>query len=201
MRKIDKKLPIQSFVDFVRTKNPLNWKDCDGNVKKETKEFILLEEQNLLCGYTEIFINNEDCHIDHYVKRDINNNLCYNWDNLIVAVNDDDFGAKHKDGRNGVKNIRDYTQIFNPIVDRTQDFFYYTTDGKIHPTNNLNKAKALKTIEIFNLNHSSLKTRRKNLMLLINSLKQGNRANADIIIDIENQGFTSFAEYALSTYF
>lgn len=203
MKKIDKTLPLQSFTDFVIRNNPIVWSDCDSQIKRKAKEFILLEEQFLLCGYTEIYIDNEDCHIDHYVKRALNNNLCYDWNNLVVAVNDDDYGAKYKDGGNGVKNLADYNLIFNPVNDRTQDFFRYTTDGKIHPADNLNQAdfnKAEKTIIIFNLNHNSLKTRRKDLILTMNALKEGGTENQDLSVILEEQGFPSFVICMIENY-
>lgn len=140
MRKIDKLHPIQSFIDFVKRENPTTWDEFDNVVRRETKEFMLLEEQFLLCGYTELYIDDNYCHMDHYIKRSLDNSQCYVWNNLIVAVNDDDFGAKFKDGANGIKNLSDYNYIFNPVNDRIQDFFRYTTDGKIHPIENLSES-------------------------------------------------------------
>lgn len=204
MRKIDKYPPIQTFVDFVRNNTPITWKDCESSVKRATTEFILLEEQFLLCGYTEIYIDSTDCHIDHYIKRDLDNRLCFDWNNLIVAVNDDDYGAKHKDGKSGIKNLIEYSLIFNPVIDRTQDFFRYTTDGKIHPAENLNQVnfnKAEKTILIFNLNHNSLKSRRQGVISMIQLLKDGGRTNEDLFVDLESIGFKSMFEYVIPKYF
>jgi hypothetical protein len=121
-----------------------------------------------------------------------------------VSDNDDDYGAKHKDGRFGIKSLGEYNLIFNPVNDRTQDFFRYTTDGKIHPAENLRQVdfdKAEKTIAIFNLNHNSLKRRRQGLIYTIQYLKDGGRTNEEVAIDLENQGFTSTVEYAIAYYF
>jgi uncharacterized protein (TIGR02646 family) len=203
MRKIDKIGRLQSFADFLKKNKPVFWKELDGQVRKDTREFILLEEQFLLCGYTEFYIDNEDCHIDHYVKRDLDNRLCYDWNNLIVAVNDDEYGAKYKDGGNGVKNLADYNLIFNPVNDTTQNFFRYTTDGKIHPADNLSQSdlnKAQKTINIFNLNHNSLKMRRKDLMLTMGALKKGGTEIQDLPGILDGHGFPSFITCMIENY-
>lgn len=204
MRKIDKLNPIQQFIDFLKNVNPTTWDEFDNDIRRETKDFILLEEQNLLCGYTELYIDDNYCHIDHYIKRSLDNKKCYAWNNFIVAVNDDDFGAKYKDGPNGIKSLLEYSLIFNPVIDRAQDFFRYTTDGKIHPLENLsenNFKKAENTISIFNLNHTTLISKRHGLFYAIQSLKDGGRMNEEILVDIEMLGFKSMAEYAVVKYF
>lgn len=57
----------------------------------------LLKEQNNLCGYTELPLNNK--HIDHHHKRVLYPEKCFCRDNLIMATLDDDFGARYKDKR------------------------------------------------------------------------------------------------------
>lgn len=205
MKKINKLPAPFVFTEFVRLENPVNWSDCDGEVKRQSKEHMLLNEQNILCGYTEIYIDNEDCHIDHYIKRSFDNRLCYVWDNLIVAVNDEDFGAKYKDnGANNVKSSADYNNIFNPVNDITQNFFKFSLDGEINSKDDLdaiNFSKAKKTIEVFNLNHDSLKERRKSLALTIKNLKDGGLSNEVIKSCMESIGFHSCTSYILENYF
>lgn len=206
MRKINKSLPTPAFFsDFVKRDKPKEWKDCESEVKKQSKEYMLLYEQSFLCGYTEIYIDNEDIHIDHYIKRSIDNRLCFEWDNLIVAVNDEDFGAKCKDnGTNNVKTIADYNNIFNPVIDATEIFFEFSLDGQIDSKKGLehiNSSKACKTIEVFNLNHSSLKDRRRNLAILIKNFKDGGITNEEIKLYTEEIGFHTCATYLLDNYF
>ncbi|GJQ06326.1 hypothetical protein CAPN010_04840 [Capnocytophaga cynodegmi] len=200
MRKINKASPPSSFTDFVREKSPINWSCCPSNVKQEAREQMILE-QDFLCGYTEIYIDENDCHIDHYIKRDINNSLCYDWNNLIVAVNDNDFGAKHKDsGGNRVKSLADYSNLLNPVTDNTQAFFKYTLDGTINIADNLSnndKTKAQHTIEVFNLNHSSLKKRRKEIAHMIVSLRKGGLSDQEVLNTLKTSGFRSFVEFVL----
>ncbi|MFY7843724.1 retron system putative HNH endonuclease [Chryseobacterium gambrini] len=204
MKKINKRDPPKVFSDFVRTKRPTNWKDCESDVKEEAKEFMLLEEQDLLCGYTEIYIDNEDCHIDHYVKRSLDNRLCYNWNNLIVAVNDEDFGAKHKDnGENNIKSLAQYNDILNPVNDDGNDYFQYSLNGEINPIETLNPKdvdKSDNTINIFNLNHNSLKTRRADLGKIIINLRNGGLKDDEILGCLGKSGFYSFTNYVLQNY-
>lgn len=44
----------------------------------------------------------------------------------------------------------------------------------------INSSKAGKTIEVFNLNHSSLKDRRRNLTIMIKNFKDGGISNEEI---------------------
>ena len=205
MKKIDKTDPPKSFVDFVKKKKPVHWCDCDSLIKSEAKEFMLLNEQDLLCGYTEIYIDNDDNHIDHYVKRSIDNGLCYDWNNLIVSVNDDDFGAKYKDnGENGVKVKSDYLKLLNPVKENCEVFFKYSFDGKIDALDDLNKndkEKAIRTIEAFNLNHESLKSRRKEIPNLIQCFIEGGESVVDIPKYLDNYGFTTCVNYFITNFF
>ncbi|MCW2465063.1 retron system putative HNH endonuclease [Elizabethkingia anophelis] len=204
MKKINKQNPPKEFTDFVKNKKPSVWNDCDGDVKKVAKEYILLEEQDILCGYTEIYIDNEDCHIDHYVKRSLDNKKCYDWNNLIVAVNDEDFGAKHKDnGPSNIKSLAEYNNILNPIIDNGDDYFEYSLDGKIDPISSLQGnalTKSDRTIEVFNLNHNSLKSRRSDLSKLIIDMRSGGLDDDAIKLALEKSGFYSYTNYVLKNY-
>ena len=103
MRRINKSGTIESFVRRVKNKKskPVNWKDFHSkhqNVFNETRSYICEIEQNKLCGYTEMLIDNiTNSHIDHYKKKDIFHELEFEWSNFIVALNDDNFGARYKD--------------------------------------------------------------------------------------------------------
>lgn len=57
MRKINKTEPIASFQRFVHANPTANWTsfhDLAKDVYIETRDHILLEEQDCLCGYTEL---------------------------------------------------------------------------------------------------------------------------------------------------
>jgi uncharacterized protein (TIGR02646 family) len=179
MRKIDKTKPIGPFQRFVRTNPTANWRDFHELAKDvyfETREHILLEEQNCLCGYTELPIEEvNDCHLDHYVKRDFAPNRTFDWNNLIASCNDDDFGAKYKDNTSKIR-VADYTSIFNPVEDDVQQYFYYNEFGEIEALPDLEpilKDKVAKTVAVFNLEHPSLVERRKRIIEDIKNCSDG----------------------------
>ena len=136
MRKINKGDPIPGFNGSTFGKRCNNWVDFHKNHKDEYEESrlqILIEEQNQLCGYTEVYINDlTDCHIDHYRKKGMFPQLTFNWNNLIVATKDSSFGANYKDSKYKIKKY-EYQNIFNPIEDNVELFFDYTSWGEITP--------------------------------------------------------------------
>ncbi|REA63442.1 TIGR02646 family protein [Dyadobacter luteus] len=176
MRKIDKQASLKCFDGF-KEKNPsANWSDFSAknssgySAYQETKLFILTEEQECLCGYTELVIDDErNCHLDHYRQKagHMFPEQTFYWDNLVAACNDEDFGAKFKDNKSGIKKS-DYAEFFNPVMDAVQDYFYYNEIGEIEPHPTLSdpvlQAKVQKTIEVFNLQDKSLVNRRKTVI-------------------------------------
>lgn len=198
MRKIHKQAPIQNYSDFVKKQKPKNWDDFHSlgqEVFEETRSTILTVEQFRLCGYTERPINNEKkSHIDHYRKRALFPKLTFDWNNFIVATIDEDFGAKYKDNKYKITK-EEYDQIFNPVVDNVQDYFEYTTWGEIKSKEILSdslKAKALKTIEVFNLKHVSLTIERRNLIKIISCYSD--LSKEEKIQSLKNNGFLSLLE-------
>ncbi len=195
MRKINKQTPIAGFNGNKYGNSCSNWDDFHKNHKEvyeETRLKILTDEQEYLDGYTELYINElEDSHIDHYKKKSIFPQLTFDWNNLIVATKDSDFGANYKDSKYQIKQ-NEYSLIFNPVVDNVEEYFYYSQLGEVEPKCGIsqeNKAKVNKTIEVFNLNHSSLVKRRKNLMKLLESYKNSNLNKNDILSALETTGF------------
>jgi uncharacterized protein (TIGR02646 family) len=197
MRKINKQTPLENF-NGDRYKDCSDWSCFHDKYKdryEEARLTILIDEQKCLCGYTEIYIDNEkNGHIDHFVKRSINQNLTFDWNNLIVATKDDDFGANFKDNKYNSNGIQEseYNEIFNPVNDDVK--FKYTEWGEIITE----EEKVRKTVEVFNLNHESLKRRRKNLITTIIALKQENSLSSEEIKNkLDTLGFSSVIEYLL----
>ena len=201
MRKINKRTPIPGFNGNNFNNSCNNWSDFHEDHKdifEESRSVILTDEQNQLCGYTEIYINDlKDCHIDHYKKKSMFPELTFEWNNLIVATKDSNFGANYKDNKSGIQK-NNYGNIFNPVIDNVENYFDYTTWGEVTPKTAISEVenqKAIKTIEVFNLNHNSLKDRRKNLISMIGSY--GEIAKIDILAALDKSGFKSVINQTL----
>lgn len=206
MRKINKGTPPESFISLLASrKKPANWDEFhkkNKDIFHECRENILLFEQDCLCGYTELPIQEiTDTHIDHYVKKSINPTYCFDWNNFIVATKDNSFGACFKD-TNHCKCMSDYLAILNPVTDDCCSYFEYNSFGKIKARNGLDKKdkeKAEKTIEVFNLNHESLEERRQDIIIQFNSYLKGGLPPKEIQKALSSNGFRSVLEYELTT--
>lgn len=194
MRHIKKNEAAPKFFNFVKKKTPKLWGELhqqDKDIYREACE-ALLQEQHNMCGYTEVYFrDNIKGNIDHYVKRGIDNRKTFEWNNLIYATIDSTFGASYKDK---VIKKEDYKHVFNPITDYPENYFEYSTLGEVYPKScidNSHRAKAEKTIEIFNLNDNKLCNQRKSIAIAIYKLKKGNLTNENIIDYLGDVGFDS----------
>lgn len=140
MRKINKETPLKQFTEFVKKNKPSKWDDLPPDLRLEMKMNMLVLEQDCLCGYSEIPLNEESSssHIDHFVKREHDNKKTFDWDNMIVSTVDEDFGGKYKDNTYKIQK-NDYSQIFNPVIDDMAQYIEYGGDGSIIPKQNLDK--------------------------------------------------------------
>ncbi|MDR1181186.1 MAG: TIGR02646 family protein [Bacteroidales bacterium] len=203
MRKINKNVAPQRFSDMCLKNKPANWDEFHRNhqeIYNDCRETLLINEQDCLCGYTELPIKNStDTHIDHYRKKSLFPELCFEWNNFIASTNSDDFGARYKDNKYcSLKS--DYQTILNPITDDCVTYFEYNSFGYIKPQNGLNetdKEKAEKTIEVFNLNHNSLKSRRQVVIQFIKSHLSGDLPAVEIEKALSSGGFKSVVEQEL----
>lgn len=173
MRKINKQLPISGFEEFVLKNHPTDWKQLPAQIRADSRFSILCKEQDCLCGYSEIILEEGESHIDHYFKRELFPKKTFDWNNLIVSTIDEDFGGKYKDNTYKIK-AEEYQEIFNPVCDDMSQFIGYLGNGKMVPLDGLsidivNKVK--KTIDVFNLNCQSLRIRRRDLILLLDGCK------------------------------
>ncbi len=66
MRKIDKKEP-DFYKEIIRKYKPEKWNDIHN--KADIRFYMLSDEQNFQCAYTELRIEPETSHIDHYIKQ------------------------------------------------------------------------------------------------------------------------------------
>lgn len=199
------KTPYPEFMDFVRQNNPQNWDALDGTVRTNTRKYILEEEQGNQCAYTELPLEftKYNSHIEHLKRKDsaFFPKLTFEWTNLFVSCNFDDFGGKYKDNvylRGKTKD--DNELIINPALENPAVFFELKSWGEITLKPNLSamaKIKAEETIKAFNLNQNSLKERRKEMIQSVNDYKNGG-LNSDMIIEyLSGSGFKSVIEYEL----
>lgn len=202
MRQLKKGLPLQAYSNCIQNNKPANWDKFSHDhreISQDVRLHILCEEQDSLCGYTELPINDPyDCHIDHHRKRSQFQGLTFDWENFIVATMDDDFGARYKDLRCGIKKA-DYGSLLNPVTDKAETYFEYTLTGDIVPKHDLNahdKAFAHKTIEVFNLKHKTLNNRR---LTIIQQMLSYADLPDDVVLDcFKASGFKSLVEQLLS---
>jgi uncharacterized protein (TIGR02646 family) len=196
MQRIVKTEPNFSFSNFVHRNNPQNWDQLPVDIKNESKEYILNTEQNGLSGYTEKPLKS-DTHIDHYIKKDLNPKLTFDWNNLIIDEKNDHYGARFKDTH--IHYLNQYTTILNPVTDDVQLLFYYSQTGRIDPhqdLTDLERVKAKNTIDIFNLNHPDLVNKRKGLLKNIQDFQ--NQIENEIIFEyLSKLGFHSLIKQEL----
>lgn len=200
MRKINK-IPCPKFVNHL-SRNKLNkfniWNKLDLNIKQKTRDYILKEEQKGLSAYTEKRIEkSKKLHIDHFHKRDLYPQQTFDWDNLLVDEKEKPYGADAKD-----KKILkcDYKWVINPVVDDPHQYFEYSANGEIIPKIGLGKyekKRAEKTIEIFNLNHSSLVDYRKTQYKHIHDYLDAGLPKQDILSELAEAPFLSLTEFLL----
>ena len=201
MRRINKGVPFDDFVKYLDKHKPSKWEELNGELRYNMRLHILLYEQDCLCGYSEIPLDaeNTSSHIDHFVKRDYDHSKIFDWDNLVVSAIDEDYGGKYKDNTYKIKQ-NEYAQIFNPTKDDMSQYIEYLRDGRIAPRDGIQDAindKILKTIEVFNLNCRSLKNRRKQLLIELDSCS--GLPKEELKHTFEKNGFISLINWFIGT--
>lgn len=202
MKHIQKSVEPHSLTAFKR-QNPTEWKSIHEMANKHVYEDCLSQcvvDQNNLCGYTEMCLDQGLVHIDHYIKRDIDSRLTFCWENMIAAVKDYRYGADWKDNHISHADYdstnKRYRGILNPIVDSFLYRFQYATDGSIEPFDEQDE-KAKDTILMFNLNEDSLKGRRREAMESARLMVKGGMTEQDVMEYLAPSGFVSAVQYEL----
>ena len=148
MKHIHKLNAPEFFTDFVKKEKPKEWADT-APIRPQLREYILEHEQQGCCAYTEIRISGDKaCHIDHYHTRNLFPDETFNYDNLLVSCNAENYGAKYKDKQ--VKGKADYDKLLNPATDVPSDYLEYTFMGEMLAIGG--NERGAHTIEYFNLN-------------------------------------------------
>ena len=202
MRKIGKSPEPESLTKFKESNKGNDWSLIHTDQNKHVYNDCLLQckvDQNNLCGYTEVKFESV-VHIDHFVKRDIDPSLTFDWQNMIAAVHDSRFGADFKDSIVNVdyydKQRHKYKVVLNPVADALKNRFRYSTNGEIEPVSD-SDYEAGETIRVFNLNDSSLCQRRKCAMEASRWLLQ-QMSGEEVLQYMADAEFPSAIEYEVS---
>jgi len=205
MRFIEK-APFSDFMAFVKKHKPQNWNSLAPVIRITTRKYILENEQFNQCAYTELPLKykNNNSHIEHLKRKDsaFFPELTFEWSNLFVSCNFDDFGGKYKDMTylKG-KSRKDNELILNVSLENPSAFFDLKEYGELTIKEGLNaneKMKAKITIDAFNLNHPSLTSRRRDTMRSVTEYKNGGLGNEMIIEFLSENGFKSVVECQLN---
>lgn len=197
--------PISDFKDFVKKEHPKEWEDIRNskrysNLSAKCREHILQKEQNDLSAYTEKpLANRKDLHIDHFRKRGLswNENVSFDWNNLLVDEIKDDYGARYKD--NLTNSTDDYALLLNPVVDYPEKLMTYRPDGTIKAREDIpeeDKNRVNFTIERFNLQHAALKKIRKDIMFYVKG-SDPRLSNDEVKDSMKDSGFPTVVDWAL----
>jgi uncharacterized protein (TIGR02646 family) len=167
VRHINKQEP-DFYTKFISSEKPKNWDDFSIGV--ELRRYMLENEQNSQCAYTELRLNetNRSSHIDHFKRKhsSLYPQLTFDYNNLFTADISNDYGARHKDAF--VKSRADYTNLLNPLSPDIQESFTYNlSNGEIEGRTE----NAQYTITVFKLNHQYLRRKRLDRIKMIDDYK------------------------------
>lgn len=170
MKQIIKENP-NFYKEFVLNKKPKTWSELSTKIGRKARKYILENEQNNQCAYTEKRIDLTNSHIDHFFKQNFSKQTSlkrnvFNWSNLLVSCNTEYYGAKYKDK---IITKNDYENLINPVVENPNKYLKYSIVGKIIAKNNNKKGKI--TIDLFNLNDRELIEQRKIVALQIKAMQ------------------------------
>ncbi len=99
---------------------------------------------------------------------------------------------------NDWSDLHDYDDVTNPVAENPAEYIVLTAWGEFVPEDSLDtdsKNKSLKTIELFNLNHNSLKNRRENYIKQVSAYKS-QFSFEEICDNYSGLGFRSTIEFA-----
>ena len=193
MLKVNKKDEPEFFSEFKKKEKPKDWKDLDFEIKRKLKKYMLDNEQRIdnksYCPYCEIILFSENidlkedkkCHIEHIKPKSKFGNLTFDYKNFLTSCSDKNTCGQSKGNK--------WDNLFiNPVKENPEEYFSYSIrTGKIIPKKEagLEYEKAIKTIEILNLNENKLCDYRKSYInQILNSIK--NSRNDDEKIEIIN---------------
>lgn len=122
--------------------------------------------QRGFCAYCECQLQEDNTkrHIEHFIQKDLNPSMTFDWDNLFGSCNNQNRCGKFKDEDSEVKNI-DLAKVCKPDVMDPSELILFLNSGKVRSKTTLTLEKkeiADNTIAVFNLDgDSTLENSRK----------------------------------------
>lgn len=158
MKHIQKGQSPNYFDNWKRNNPTANWNNFSGTNKHHQLRGDLISEQEQMCCYCEIKIENngQSSHIEHLKDRNNFPPNTFNYDNLLASCQFTD-SCGHQKGTNY------FNGFVSPLDSNCQNRFTYTRDGRIIPSDE-NDTDAQRTIDILGLNCRRLKDRRKGII-------------------------------------
>lgn len=202
MRRINKQAPPADLEKFVRQENPQKFEEIHDSrhfpcLYEECIEQLRTEQENL-SGYTEKPLKS-GVHVDHFRKQALFNTqaMVFGWENMIADEHNPGYGADYKDKR---VTRAEYERLINPVLEDPHHYLTYLDEGIIKPVDGLTaieREKAEKTIEIFNLKHPLLRELRGRAIRMVKEYRSQGLEAEVIIGALRDYGFKSAVEYAL----
>jgi len=158
--------------------------------KTKLREYILLEEQNMLCAYCEQEIESDETssNTDHFKKRDCCARETLEYNNLLVSCKNE-FHCENIKDKFKFTHCSEFDKIVNPVIENPDNFFDYGIDGDILVKEGLNetdKKRAEFTIIVFALDNSSLKKERAKIGDSLNFYHSYDYGIDDILSEINS---------------
>ena len=171
MIKVNKVEKPEFLIQFNKKNKPKNWKDFNNEIKNKLKEYMAKNEQNIngnyFCPCCEREIMIEKSQIEHIRPKDKFPNLFNEYSNFLVGCLENHTCGSAKGNK--------WNELFiNSVENNPEEYFEYDIKtGKIVPKHKTGKKneRAIKTIEILNLNEKKLCEIRK--VMIVEILKGG----------------------------
>ncbi len=189
MKYIQKGKSPDSFDNWKKRNLSANWNDFSGTKEHNNLREYLISEQNQMCCYCEVNIENDgsSSHIEHLKDKNNFPKETFNYNNLLASCQNND-SCGHK------KDTNYFNGFVSPLDKNCQSRFTYTGDGRIIPVDE-NDTSVQKTIEILGLNCRRLKDRRKSIIKSLENLDTTTKKMALVNFLDWYGGFYTVLEY------
>jgi len=170
--------------DFVKLNNKsATYADITKKDEYYDLKFHILNEQFGLCCYCmkEIDMNDNTCHIEHFIPQSIEPRKAMDYDNLLVSCD----GFYNNRENCGHKKGNWYSEFYtiSPLAPDCELLFKYNINGNIMPEND-NDLRAKETINNLDLDSHLLQRARKRAIFC--ALKEVDERKQQIINEYSN---------------